>query len=564
MNIIFGKKESGQPKESINSIGKSTALDLIDYCLGASAQKQHNPRLRSAESVMRGYSIVLDFSIGTKQYSIERSLDAPSENFICEEGEWSDYSEKELKAWLSRKIFKPSKYEGVYNESWYRKLVTFFLKIQKFKKDRFLDPVKYIKEITESEINVYHFFLLGFDNTLATENFRHRVEKKKIVPTIAEVTRFVEEKYGLSDLKETQNEINKLRLDIRKLESSIEKFELEDQYQDVEREANRLTEQIKDFLYQSHLDKEKINSYRKSQELTDEISVRRITRIFKEIDEDFGKKVNVTLKEALNFRKDLAISRKEFLTNEIDRLTGIIQTRAKNVAQFEESRSKLFKFLSEKEAISDLTEAFYNLSAKRKDLGELDGNSKILTGLSTELAEIETEIAKLQTQSIKYLEDISEQLSTFYQAFNDVFNSIYVEDEGASNFSVTPNFKKDSILEISVSMPDMYGKGKNQGRTLVYDLALLIHSSEIEPRFPKFLIHDGIFDGMDKSHFISTYDLVESQVKIGKPIQYITTLNEEGTLSDKFGKSDLLTPEKIEDEAILVLTPSKKLFKEDF
>lgn len=564
MNIIYGKKEEGQPKNSLNSIGKSTLLDLIDFCLIASPLKNHNPRLDAAKTLTIPFTIVLEFSIEDSFCKIKRAFDTPNLIEFELDGEAKTYNDKDLKNILFNLVFKRSNYKGVSNPKWFRSLFSFYLKIQKFKKDRFTDPIKYIKELSEVEINVYQFYLLGFDNTISEKNLKYYSDQKRLKPTIEEIEKFVREKYSLNDLKETQNEISKLKLEIRKLENTVDKFELGDQYQDAESQANKLTAQIKDFLYQNHLDKDKIRAYQQSYNVKDNISVRRITRIFKELDEDFGKKVNVTLKDALAFRKELSESRKEFLKQEIENLNGFIKKRAVKIDEFEKLRAKIFYFLSAKEAITDLTEAFYNLSTKKNNLAELEGNSKILTDLSSELSEIETEITKLKTESIKFLVSISDQITDFYEYFSDVFNKIYIEEEGSSNFSITENFRKKSLLEISVVMPDMFGKGKNQGRTLIYDLAVLMHSMEKEPNFPKFIIHDGIFDGMDKSHFISTYELVESYANTGKKIQYITTINEEGTLSDKFGNKDLINPERIQEEAIATLSPSNKLFSKNF
>ncbi|HLP61147.1 MAG TPA: hypothetical protein VK186_20060 [Candidatus Deferrimicrobium sp.] len=55
---------------------------------------------------------------------------------------------------------------------------------------------------------------------------------------------------------------------------------------------------------------------------------------------------------------------------------------------------------------------------------------------------------------------------------------------------------------------------------------------------------------------------LEEQKLQGKEFQYIMTYNEEGTLTDNFGKADLVTTKKIEAEAILVLTPERKLLGE--
>ena len=50
----------------------------------------------------------------------------------------------------------------------------------------------------------------------------------------------------------------------------------------------------------------------------------------------------------------------------------------------------------------------------------------------------------------------------------------------------------------------------------------------------------------------------------GMSIQYITTLNEEGTLSNKFGDKDLVNQEFIEEHSVLTLSPTDKLFGIDF
>jgi uncharacterized protein YydD (DUF2326 family) len=108
----------------------------------------------------------------------------------------------------------------------------------------------------------------------------------------------------------------------------------------------------------------------------------------------------------------------------------------------------------------------------------------------------------------------------------------------------------------------MRSKGRNQGRVLVYDLSVLFFN--LDRIFPKFLVHDGIFDGVDKAHFVALYEYIENQKQSGKRFQYIITLNEEGNLTEKFGPTDKVSTEKIETEAVLVLTPTKKLFNKPF
>ena len=81
---------------------------------------------------------------------------------------------------------------------------------------------------------------------------------------------------------------------------------------------------------------------------------------------------------------------------------------------------------------------------------------------------------------------------------------------------------------------------------------------------PRFLIHDGIFDGVDKLHFVDVIKFLNKQLDKNYKFQYIVTLIEEGVLTDKLDPEKVAAHEKIIDEAILLLTPDKPLFKEHY
>lgn len=567
LNLIYGKKEIDQPKNSLNSIGKTTFLELIDFCLLSSFQKAHNPRLFSAKPLMVGYEIVLHFRINEENYIIKRNVENPNfPMFGVDGGDLEYFKINDLKIILANLIFKRLDYSGHFNAKWYRTLMSFYLKIQKFKQAKFLDPIQFIKEKSDTELNIYHFYLLGLDNTIPYELFKHRTNEKGLESSLTEIKKYVAEKYDIKNLKESQSEINRLRLDTAKLDDAIRKFELGEQYEDAEAEANKLTESIKNNLYENFVDREKIRAYEESFKISDQVNFRRITGMYNQISEELSLKIKQTLKDAIAFRKELSSSRKEFISAEVDKLKSFIHQREEFIKNFEDKRAKLFYFLSAKDAISDLTEAFFNLSEKKSKLSELESNTKILFDLSRELSEIDAEINQLKIKSLDYLEQVADDITKFYKNFTDVYEAIYINNSDHSDFSITRNLKKKSLIEIDVSLPDMFGKGKNQGRTLIYDLSILFYNMINTNQFPKFLIHDGVFDGVDKAHFLSICELIDNIAqRTPFSVQYITTLNEEGTLAaDKFGDADHVDPYYVENNAILILSPSKKLFNQDF
>jgi len=556
INFIFGKKSSSNdPKKSLNSIGKSTFLDLIDFALLASFQRRHNPRLYKAKDIMSGYKVVLEFEINGKKYIIKRGVDKHKEIEFFDGSKKHLYSVNELSPILCDLVFMRDDYEGYYSQQWLRRLISFYMKIQKHKKGSFSDPISYLKHSTIAELNQYHLFLLNMNNNLAHENFKIQEELKKTKPMINKIKEFIEETKNIQDISEAMGEMNKLSTEISDLEDSIKTFKLAKQYENIEGKSNKLTSSIKEFWYQNYCDRKKIALYEKSCEFKNGINSLRVKKIYEEFNEILAEKIKYSLDEAVEFRKRLAQSRENFLKGEITQLNKAIVDRKEKIKQLERERSKLFKFLEAKKAIQDLTEAFFLLTEKRSKLDNIKGQVDMYNKWVQEKAEREVEEKKIESQLIRYLGKIKEKRAQFHKIFTEIYNAIYPKDKEGVLFSIVPAPSTTSKLEFKISFAGMYGKGKNQGRTLIYDLAVLFNAINNNIHGPRFLIHDGIFDGVDKAHFVSLYEFLEAKKLQGIKFQYLVTLNEEGTLTEKFGNADKVNPNKIEKEAIIVLSP---------
>lgn len=561
VNFIFAKKEkSTDTKKSLNGVGKTLLLDLIDYCLLSSETKLI--KSAKANNDLKESAVVLEFVIDDKDYIIKRSFAEPNKNIVfgLKDSPSSYNSIGDVKDILCDLIFKDADYVGKYSSKWLRKLLPFFIKKQSTKSDSFSDPIKYIKEISEAELVQYHLLLMDIDNTLFYQNYNLQSEFKEKSPAIKEVKNLIQDTYELRDISYAENEIDKLYVRVDKLERNIKQFKLADQYKDVEKQSNQLTLQIKKLWFLNFSDRKKIESYQESFQLNDDISVRKIGRMYKELNEFLAEKIEKTLEEALSFRKQIVQSRKDFLKAEINVIENETKKREVKIKELEEQRARLFRFLEAKNAISDLSEAYLELSKKREELNNLSGKIKLYQDLKKEEAELKQEEAKLYAEIVSFIQKIQKSLSEFRQEFFNVHDAIYVENKDRSSFTLAPNEKKDSKINMDVFLPADLSKGKNQGRTLIYDLAILFHAIKKEIRTPRFLIHDGIFDGMDKAHFVHLYEYLEGLSNQGTKFQYFITLNEEGTLSENFGNTDKVNPEEIAREAIITLTPTKPLF----
>ncbi|MFA5129736.1 MAG: DUF2326 domain-containing protein [Patescibacteria group bacterium] len=566
INFIFGQKDDAleikDTKKSLNGIGKSTFLDLLDFCLLATCDKFRNPRLDAAKIKLTGHDIVLEFEIDQEVYLIKRSVDTPNRVLFGVGDNLEYFTPVQLGKKLFQLVFANLNYLGKSNEKWFRSFISFFLKIQKHKNDRFLDPIKFLDKNSEAELVQYHFYLMGIDNTIAYKNYILIEELKRKVPILKEMKIFLSDKYKIEDIAGARNEIDRMKREVKKLDDTINTFKLAEQYSDVEEQANLLTSRIKDLWYENYSDRKKIESYEESISLNTTISsskINEVHKLYREASQILADNIKKTLEDAVVFRKNLVISRKEFLKNEIKKLNSQVSAREKEVDELELLRSKLFGILETREAIKDLTEAFYELNKKKQSLSDLEAKLETYDSIEFEKLDLEREGKNLEIEIKNFIRIIqNEYIPELSAIFSEIYNAIYPEEKDPL-FSISENFKKDSKLEIRVNDTSvMYSKGKNQGRTLLYDLTILFHAIKQKISCPRFLVHDGIFDGMDKAHLIHLYNYLEEKKKTVR-FQYIVTLNEEGELSNNFGQSDILNPEKISEISILTLTPTKKL-----
>jgi len=560
-NFIFGKKDNSESKEPLNGIGKSTLADLIDFCLLADF-KPSNKRLYKEKSRLEGYKIVLEFKVNHLDYIIKRSTtDKNIELGVLYQEE--EISLKDARIKLFQIIFNNPDYEGVADEKWFRSLMSFFLKIHKKKKGEFVDPINFLTQSNSmNEINQYNFFLLGLHNKLICKNFELQKDVNDRNTAIRLVKRIVEKNYGIS-IKEVDSQLSKLRNEIKKSKAAIEVFKLAEQFKDVEIKLNELTAQIKYLSEQNFWMDKKIKSYKESYELKDRLSdskIRGIEKLYTELNDQLSGIVGKSLKEAVDFRKKLAQSREEFLKEEIQQLESDIRKNEKDKNELDEQRQKLFLLLQSKEAFTDLTQAFYYLGEREKELSEVEGKIKAYRDLESEKQLYKKQDAEINLEIKSFLENIKDEIDAFERLFSKVYNRIYPES-ASSGFSIAPNFSVSKV-NINVSFDKDESKGWNKGRTLIYDIAIMLNAIRNNFKMPRFLLHDGIFDGMDKSQFVELYHYVQSLQKEGNKFQYIVTMIEAGELSENFGDTDELTVKNITDEAIAVFTPSQKLWIE--
>lgn len=211
-----------------------------------------------------------------------------------------------------------------------------------------------------------------------------------------------------------------------------------------------------------------------------------------------------------------------------------------------------------------MTEGFNTIGQKKQVLSDLESKVKVFDDFRKEEADLKIEEKNLEKEALDFIIDIRSQIEDFRKIVSSIYDALYPATKDKSIFDIVLEENTSSKIKIKVEVPAMFSKGKNQGRTLVYDLSVLINAIKKDIKMPRFLVHDGIFDGVDKAHFVALLNYLEGLEQKGLRFQYIVSLNEEGTLNEKFGDNEHMIQEQIEERAIIKLSGNKKLLNENF
>lgn len=569
INIIQGvytKSEEVRKKE-LNGIGKSTLIRLINYTLLSNTAKQKYFNANKYE-FLKGHSVILEFEKNNGSFFIKREFDDPKTvSFGKSLDKLNRYNEKELKIIFSDLFFNDEKYEGYFDSASFRNLTKFFIKddINNFERT---DPLNFISAHRRKfEVYSYNLFLMNLPNNslVVYDSLKKQVDylkkqKNKVIGRLKDET-------GKS-IEEISSEIRLLEEKIGTFQKSINEYKFGESYKDAENEIIKITSHVSDLLSKITLYQRKLNDYRKSYEYEIEIDQNKIVQQYSEVNTIFGKLVKKSIDDVISFRKGLAENRKRFLKKREDNLSKEIETLREKLADFEEKRSTLYKILDEKEALDSIKNTYSMLIEEKSKKERL--SASIL-----QVKEIENEIIKTNNKITESISSISNDIDLIQDRINSITSiyfdivkeSISLGDMKEVVFDIRSSPDMNSPVKIKIDVPKSDALGKSRYKILAYDLAVFLNIVQSHRSLPHFLIHDGVFHGIDIKTVIRVLNYMNSKFLQGNDMQYIITANENEIFIPK-DKREIYGTYDFDIEKSIVATykdiPEGMIFKREY
>ena len=267
INIILGSRsvEDKKKNDTVNGVGKTLSIKLIDYCLGC--RSDAHKELKK----LTGWEFCLTFDIDGKEHEILRSVD--DEKFMFLDSKKKTIGQ--VKDFLEAECFHCV--EDLSNIS-FRGLISRYLRIPK---EGYLDWKKYKKREEEHISLLLNSFLLGLDVSLIISKIKIKEEINKIENSRKLLKNDTEIKNAMtgSDLRIS---IGNLEKEIRDLEARMEGFQISEGYNEIKADIEKCTRDKNDLINQIAKYENIIKSINKNLELKVDVTAEKVKNLYEE------------------------------------------------------------------------------------------------------------------------------------------------------------------------------------------------------------------------------------------------------------------------------------------
>lgn len=550
LNIILGRySKSGK---DINGIGKTTIINLIDYCLLADGVKSE--LFKEKYDFLKGEIVKLEFVLGGKMYSTERGFEDKKKVLFSKDGEEpKEFVDSDLRLILGAEIGKGQ--TGIYEPIWFRTLMSFFVQNDhNFSQRDAANVLKFTIGKRQPELFSYIFLLLGIDNSLIWNFDNDTVELKGLRSDQTRINKQIAEQTGKS-VEDFRGECESVARKIDKLEDGLDNYKFDENVANLEEKLKTLSKEI------SSLNRQHISLVSKHRDIQESLSIdvdvnpEEISNFYSEIHSEFSNFIKKSLIDVIDFRQEISTNRRKFLKErEVLYQVRLAELKDKLIA-LETERSKVFKMLDEKSAFDALKAAYNNLVEEKArlsgQLSYIDQLDQIEEAIARTKSNVSSTVAKLVSEKNKNLQVVDRIKSTFLDL---VEGSVDIDSSDVSPyFNIEFKSNQKSPIKLSLEVPRGSSLGKGRFKILAFDFTVFITSVLRQNNFPSFLIHDGVFHAIAHKTRIKYLNYINTKLDELGDVQYIITVNEDEII---FPESEGVAVDlsfKLEDKTLITL-----------
>ncbi|MDD1761782.1 MAG: DUF2326 domain-containing protein [Methanothrix sp.] len=522
--VIADRTKDSKEKDTRNGLGKSTLIEIIQFCLGSDAKKSG-----LIKKPLASWSFTLDLQIQDEPFSFTRSIDMP--NRVLIEGDVSAWPIKPLKNRKTKSLdmtvrdfnevlgylmfgFR-SHEEVATHKPGFRGLISYFIRRGR---DAYSTPFEYYRKQAEVDKQVLNAFLLGLEWRYASE-WQDLRDKEKLLTNLKRTANSGLFRDILGSMGELKAKRVRLEASLRREEEQLRSFHVHPQYQEIENRCNELTSEIHRIENENVTDANLLGYYNQSIQQEHPPSSEDILMLYEQAKVALPDMVKKRFEKVQEFHQKLIENRRRFLESEIDRIEQVIRSRREVIKNKSDERAGLMEILKTHGALEEymhLQKLHYETVSQLK---EIEQRIRDLKKIEQETSELAIEQVLLLQRARNDLEQRKAQTNSAIDLFNTNSEALY---EAPGNLVI--NIRPPTGYQFNVEIERSGSQGVGSMKIFCYDIMLAQLWAD-KPRSPGFLVHDStIFDGVDERQRALALQLAERESR-ERGFQYLCTLN---------------------------------------
>jgi len=544
LNLIIDESEH---QITGNSVGKTTVLKLVDFCLGADKKNIYiDPETKRSE-----YKLVKDFLIENKvliTLTLTSDLDNDKANQIViernflssiKEGIRRINGQQVLAENFEMELGKALFPDHLEDKPSFRQIISHNIR---YKDENINNTLKTLDNFTsDAEYETLYLFLFGCEFTKGNskqeiltklkqeDTYKNRLEMNQ--------TRTAYET-ALSLVNNDIEELNKKKSSF-KINENFEK-DLEKLNQ-VKYEINKLSSIIGKLNMRKDLIEETEEELKSSKA---NIDMRQLEMIYTQA----TNKVNAIQKsfsDLVSFHNKMIEEKVKFITKELPILKKSIEKNYSFLKTLLAEERKFASAISKSDSFEELEGVIAELTEKYRKKGEFENIIQQLVEVDSNIKELNKQLSEIDDElfSDEFEQVVKRQLNKFNKYFASISNELYGE-QYAIKPDIIKNRKGQRLYKFSSFNANM-SSGKKQGEISCFDIAYTLFADDENIPCLHFLLNDKK-ELMDDKQLVKIADFVNRN-----NIQFVASI-----LKDKL-------PEEINKEEFFVvkLSQSNKLFR---
>lgn len=534
LNVILAERSSSSTeKDTRNGIGKSTLIEIIDFCLGSRATHGKGLLIEPLEQ----WVFTLDITLGDNRVKVTRAV--AEQNLIIVDGPTKGWPEQpDVDEETGKRVFKADRWRTLlgwalfdlprtadqlpYKPS-YRSLVSYFVRRGP---DAYTSPFRHFRQQKTWDIQLHTAYLLGMNWEYAAR-WQGLKDKEEGVKAFDKAIKTGAMEGAIGTVGELETQRIQLEQQTAAATQALETFKVHPQYESIQDDANRLTTEIHDLVNQNVMDRRRLTQYEESVKQENPPTTTSLERLYEESGVVFPDAVKRTLDEAREFHRQIVSNRSEFLESEIGRIRKTIKEREARIKDLTEERAEVLKVLQTHGALQELTKLQERNVELRGSLDRVQARLQEMKNLKATKREVKTAKADLvQTAEMDH-EQRRDVWSTAVRLFNGNSQALY-KSPGKLIIDVG-----DTGYKYQVDIERSGSEGIEKMKIFCFDLAVLQLQMQTRKGID-FLIHDTLmYDSVDARQRALAFERADEVTKtLGG--QYICTINSDMVPTDDF------------------------------